>query len=226
MLSDYSNHLLSIICNYLRIYDIECLIKTYNNKELIEINKNRVDKFIKNKMIYQKMNIPSIIKYHINMNNRYKKKIDYELYDNIIKAKDVNLKKRRGYTDYIDFIQKEDFIDTNIIYGTDCYGRFYIAVLFDKTIDNNVKKNNIAVFFQRYFDDKFYFVSCMDSFVEYHICQTQNVNHVLNDYYKSLFELIKNKNHILINSEYDLDSRTDIDKIYHLKLVDVNKVEV
>jgi hypothetical protein len=222
MLSDFSNHLLSIICSYLRIYDIECLIKTYNNKELIEINKKRIENFIKNKMIYQKMNIPSIIKYHINKNNLYEKKIDYELYSNIIQAKDVNLQKRRGYTDYIDFIQKDDFDNTNIIYGTDCYKRFYIAVLFDKISDSTITKNNIAVFFQRYYDDEFYFVSCMDSFVAYHTCQTQNVNcTILNNYYQSLFKLIKNKNHILINSEYDLDSGKDIDKIYYLKLSEI-----
>jgi len=221
MLTILSDHLLSIICNFLRVYDIEYLIKTHNN-ELIKINKKRIENFIKNKMIYQTMNIPSIIKYHINNNSIYCNKIDYELYDNIIKANYLHLKNRRGYTDYIDFIRLEDFKNSNIIYGTDCYNRFFIAILFDKTIDNIINKKNIAVFFQRYSDDEFYFVSSMDSFIMNYTCHIQNFNKsILNDYYKSLFELIKNKNHVLVNLEYDIDSKKNINKSYYLKLSDI-----
>lgn len=66
----------------------------------------------------------------------------------------LDLKNRRGRTDYIDFITFDE-MPYNIMKGIDCYNRPFIAFKFKVTDRNNLDDSSYAVgtFFQRYTND-------------------------------------------------------------------------
>ena len=66
----------------------------------------------------------------------------------------LDLKNRRGCTDYIDYIRSDE-MPYNIMKGIDCYNRPFIAFKFKVTDKKNLDDSSYAVgtFFQRYTDD-------------------------------------------------------------------------
>ena len=118
----------------------------------------------------------------------------------IINAVNLDLGDKIGFTGYIDFISKKNFINdnykTNILFGFDCASRFFISILYDVfSFDNKkIKENNIVTFFQRYSDNKYSYVSCQNTLIYDSYVQVHNFNHNnnLGDQYIVLFELLNN----------------------------------
>jgi len=61
--------------------------------------------------------------------------------------------KRYFIGDYIDFLDKSYFINSNIVRGIDKYNRPFISILYNK------EKSLITTLFQRYTDDKYRWVT-------------------------------------------------------------------
>ena len=75
-------------------------------------------------------NIPPYIKKYINVCNPK------------ISMRQVFIGQRKGATGYLDFINNDDFLTDNIVYGYDCYNRFFISVMYNE--NKNVNVNNAA----------------------------------------------------------------------------------
>lgn len=76
------------------------------------------------------------------------------LNESYTKSKYLNINNKVGMTGYIDFITVQD-MKYNIMHGTDCYNRSFIAFkvnLINKN-DSEDKKQIVGTFFQRYTDD-------------------------------------------------------------------------
>lgn len=144
----------------LDIYNFEYVNKYIFNifKELKLLDKINLYNQIIKKYKYIEKIFPSFI---FNSINDKSNNLDLTNFKYLINAKNVSLENKTGITSYIDFITKKYFIDTNIIYGYDCFNRFFISLLYD----NESKKNNIITFFQRYSDDKYLYVNCMNTFL-------------------------------------------------------------
>lgn len=134
---------------------------------------------------------------------------------NINKCLEINIGGRRGSTGYIDYLQKEDFINNhNIIYGYDNASRFFISLLYRKiSLDNINKKyedHNIMTLFQRYTNEPSFFVSCGDTFIHKSDVQTYNFSNTDNPMptqFDHFFNLINNKQISItynINDVYNL----------------------
>jgi hypothetical protein len=130
----------------------------------------------------------------------------------ILNSVNIDLGEKIGFTGYIDFILKKNFINdnykTNILFGFDCASRFFISILYDVYSSDNkkIKENNIVTFFQRYSENKYMFVSCQNTLIYDSYVQTHNFNNNnnLGNQYIVLFELL--------NNGFSLHD----DKIYHL----------
>jgi len=123
------------------------------------------------------------------------------------KARYVDVNTRVGHTGYIDFIEKSDFVDTNIIYGYDSYDRFFMSILY-------LKNGNpqIMTLFQRFQEDPLKFVTCSQTIsgvVDAHRFDDRP----LPDEYVHFFDLINNStlyieyvdwNGVLVNNTYTL----------------------
>ena len=181
----------------------KCDVKTINllNNTNLEINK-MIDKSIIEKKIKEYFPI------------YLHKFIDFNKF--IINAVNINLGNKIGFTGYIDFILKKNFINdnnkTNILFGFDCASRFFISILYDVYSSDNkkIKENNIVTFFQRYSENKYRYVSCQntliyDSYVQVH---NFNYNNNLGDQYIVLFELLNNGFCVNDNKTYCLSKFT------------------
>lgn len=158
--------------------DIETIQKLESSSTEI---KNIIDKNI----IIEKIKeiFPEFFHKYINFNSKY-----------LLNAKHMDIPDKYSFTGYIDFIQLEDFVNdnykTNILYGYDNYNRFYISILYRDLIMNKTK---IVTFFQRYIEQKSYFVSCQETFISSSYCAPWNfrcTDQILTEYYNILFQLI------------------------------------
>jgi len=158
--------------------DIDTITKLAQTKKEISdmIDKNIIIEKIKE--IF-----PKFFHKYINFNSKY-----------LVNAKHMDIPNKCSFTGYIDFIQLENFVNdnykTNILYGYDNYSRFYISILYRDLIINNIK---IVTFFQRYIEQKSYFVSCQHTFISSTYCATWNFRYTdqtLTEYYDILFQLI------------------------------------
>ena len=105
-------------------------------------------------------------------------------------AQVYDIEDKTGMTDYIDFIKPKDFPENcNLMYGNDCYRRFFLSHHF-KDKDNN---NCVMTMFQRYTDQLDFFVNGGDSLADCHV-QTScfSLNRV-NKYHQYMFDLINNE---------------------------------
>ncbi len=117
----------------------------------------------------------------------------------ILNAVNLDLGDKIGFTGYIDFISKKNFINddykTNILFGFDCANRFFISILYDVfSVENKkIKENKIVTFFQRYSDNIYTYVSCQNTLIFDSYVQTHNfTNDNLGDQFIVLFELLNN----------------------------------
>lgn len=62
----------------------------------------------------------------------------------------LNVEKRRGHTDYIDFINQKEVEDNMLMKGVDCTGRCFITVKADIILLNGSIIHTFSTFFQRY----------------------------------------------------------------------------
>lgn len=170
--------------------DIDTLQKLSLTKKEI---KNMIDKNI----IIEKMKdiFPEFLHKYINFDSEY-----------MLNAKNMDIPHKYSFTGYIDFIEFKNFDNedykTNILYGYDHYNRFYISVLYNDLILN---KKNIVTFFQRYSEQKTYFVSCQNSFISPSYCATWNFiysDQTLTKYYSILFKLL-NEGIAYYDNEYN-----------------------
>jgi len=129
----------------------------------------------------------------------------------ILNAVNLDLGNKIGFTGYIDFISKKNFINddykTNILFGFDCANRFFISILYDIfSVDKKkIKQNKIVTFFQRYSGNIPVYVSCQNTLICDNYVQTHNFrNDNLRDQFIVLFQLL--------NNGYSLHD----DKTYHL----------
>ncbi len=130
----------------------------------------------------------------------------------ILNAVNLDLGDKIGFTGYIDFISKKNFINddykTNILFGFDCTNRFFISILYDVfSIDNKkIKENKIVTFFQRYSDNKYSYVSCQNTLIYDSNVQTHNFANTckFGDQYIVLFELLNNGFSLYDNKTYRL----------------------
>ena len=76
------------------------------------------------------------------------------LNESLPNIKYLSLNNKVGLTGYIDFITIQD-MKHNIMHGTDCYNRSFIAIKINLVNKNNPddKKQVVGTFFQRYTDD-------------------------------------------------------------------------
>ena len=152
-LSNLSTDLLERIlnkCDYNTIINYYVTNKTqYSIKNMELLERKKQIELIKN-------NFPKIFHNIIN-------------FDSIIHAVKINLDDRIGFTGYIDFISYNDFKknNSNILYGYDCVNRFFISIMYDvdSNIFHNKLNNKIITFFQRYSDNKRFYVNCNTSFI-------------------------------------------------------------
>jgi len=118
---------------------------------------------------------------------------------------EINIGERRGFTDYIDFLKKEDFPNNvNVIYGRDNANRFFISVLYkiitldklDNDNDNDpyIQNYYIMTLFQRYTNEPYFIVSCGGTFVNTNDVKTHTFNNINNrplpDQFALFFALI------------------------------------
>ena len=112
------------------------------------------------------------------------------------------MKTQRQRQRHNKFINEND--KTNIVYGYDNVNRFFISVLYKDLLND---KMNIVTFFQRYGDDKGYYVSCQNTFIIDGWCATyrftDNAFNKLTEIYEILFKLINEGN--ATNDEHSLD---------------------
>ena len=137
--------------------------------------------------------------------------IDYNKF--IINAVNLDLGDKFGFTGYIDFISKKNFINdnykTNILFGYDSANRFFISILYDiSTVDNIKKEYNIVTFFQRYTENIYGYVSCQKTFIYESYVQTHNFqyNKNLGDQYEVLFDLLNNGFSVKDDKTYSLSN--------------------
>lgn len=98
---------------------------------------------------------------------------------------------KSGFTGYIDFIDKDYFInDSSVIMGYDYNERFFISVMFYNVLEPNIYK--IMTLFQRYKDNSNFYVTCSDTFENYSYVRGCNFNNVINmdEQIKDFFTLI------------------------------------
>jgi hypothetical protein len=133
----------------------------------------------------------------------------------IIIAVNLDLGNKIGFTGYIDFITKKNFINdnykTNILFGYDSTNRFFISILYDVfslDLKNKIKENNIVTYFQRYSDYKYGYVSCQNTLIYESYVQTHNFQYDdnLGDQYKVLFDLLNNGSSVKDNKTYCLSN--------------------
>jgi hypothetical protein len=154
---------------------------------------------------------------------------------NVKKCLEINIGERRGITDYIDFLKKDDFINYNVIYGEDSAKRFFISVLYNNTntvTDENIKNqdHNIMTIFQRYTNEPYFFVSCGNTFIHNHDVQTYKFNNIDNKpmptQFEHFFNLINNGQVTVtynVNKLYNLDDEYfNIEKTLYYELYTAN----
>jgi hypothetical protein len=155
---------------------------------------------------------------------------------NLNKCLEINIGERRGITDYIDFLKKDDFLNNyNVIYGEDYAKRFFISVLYKEVFEKKEMKEkeekyyNIMTLFQRYTNQPYFFVSCGHTFIYRHDVQYHNFSNTDNPIpkqFEDFFNLINNEQISItynINDLYDLDDAYfDRDKIIHYELYNKN----
>lgn len=132
-----------------------------------------------------------------------------------INAINIDLGDKIGFTGYIDFITKINFINdnykTNILFGYDKANRFFISILYDVfslDLKNKIKENKIVTFFQRYSDNKYGYVSCQNTLIYESYVQTHNFqyNNNLGDQYEVLFDLLNDGSSVKDNKTYCLSN--------------------
>lgn len=163
----------------------------------------------------------------------------------INKCLEVKIGDRFGMTGYVDFLQKEDFVNHNVIFGKDIVNRFFISVLYKDITNTGHPKTyhddyKIMTIFQRYTNDNHFFVSCGDTFI--YKGDTQTHNFLQNDIdkpipvqFKHFFHLINDKEISItynINKLYRLDDEYfNMEKTRHYALynpediIDNNKID-
>jgi len=170
--------LINLVASKCDLYDLEKL-------ECVSKNiKNMIDDNVK----IEKMKevIPQLLHKYINFNSKF-----------MLNSKNINIGDRFGFTGYIDFFRKSDFITdsyrTNIIYGYDNADRFFISILYKNQLNDSEK---IVTFFQRYTTQSNFYVSCQNTFIIEGWCATYvfTNNHYdkLCECYQILFNLINN----------------------------------
>jgi hypothetical protein len=128
---------------------------------------------------------------------------NFDSYTNIFNIKHIDTRKRRGMTDYIDFLNYNDFHDnkTNILCGYDYYSRFFISIMYDKKTCGTIKNNCITTLFQRYKNNNFLYVSCGDAISGYdYVSVLRMDNYFGYEYHKLFFHLLSN-NEIIIKKK-------------------------
>lgn len=200
-LSNLSTDLLERIlnkCDYNTIINYYVTNKTqYSIKNMELLERKKKIELIKN-------NFPKIFHNIIN-------------FDSIIHAVKINLDDRIGFTGYIDFISYNDFKknNSNILYGYDCVNRFFISIMYDvdSNIFHNKLNNKIITFFQRYSDNKRFYVNCNTSFIYSDYVNTYNFVQEPPKQFQILFNLLNyNK------AKYDYETDDSKYKIINYKL--------
>ena len=200
-LSNLSTDLLERIlnkCDYNTIINYYVTNKTqYSIKNMELLERKKQIELIKN-------NFPKIFHNIIN-------------FDSIIHAAKINLNNRMGFTGYIDFISYNDFKknNSNILYGYDCVNRFFISIMYDvdSNIFHNKLNNKIITFFQRYSDNKRFYVNCNTSFIYSDYVNTYNFVQEPPKQFQILFNLLNyNK------AKYDYETDDSKYKIINYKL--------
>jgi hypothetical protein len=123
----------------------------------------------------------------------FKEYIDYTKLASLSPRQIVN-DLRCGITGYIDYLTFGDFDTrkTNIVYGYDLHGRFFISTMY---IRDDKPKRYIATFFQRYTSSPGFYVSCGNTYTGGIHCQTYNFvssqkNDMTGTQYEILFQLL------------------------------------
>lgn len=144
---------------------------------------------------------------------------------NINKCLEINIGERRGITDYIDFLKKDDFINNyNVIYGRDYAKRFFISVLYnevnintkehDENKETKQEKEEIMTLFQRYTNEPYFFVSCGNTFIhksDVRIHNFYNTDKPIPKQFEYFFNLINNEQ---ISITYNINDLYDLDDAY------------
>lgn len=92
-----------------------------------------------------------------------------------------------GSTGYIDYLTPRDFVSERpVLYGRDPCGRFYLAACF---LWRN--RTDVACLFQRYGDDRSFFVNCLDGISEEIFTSSLSVDRSrLAEHHANLLELV------------------------------------
>ena len=92
-----------------------------------------------------------------------------------------------GSTGYIDYLTPRDFVSERpVLYGRDPCGRFYLAACF---VWRN--RTDVACLFQRYGDDRTFFVNCLDGISEEIFTSSLSVDRSrLAEHHANLLELV------------------------------------
>ena len=92
-----------------------------------------------------------------------------------------------GSTGYIDYLTPRDFVSERpVLYGRDPCGRFYLAACF---VWRN--RTDVACLFQRYGDDRTFFLNCLDGISEEIFTSSLSVDRSrLAEHHANLLELV------------------------------------
>ena len=212
MMNDIPNDLIINIITFGNISSIGNILQTsnkFNNLKTI----NQINHIIKTYL-------EDVNNYKILLNNIspefieiLKHKIfpkNYSKYRLLFNAKKIDIDSNTGSTGYIDFLRPNHFNSTNIIYGYDCYNRFFISIIYDKKVNNIVTTNNVITFFQRYSDNDYFYVNGGQSFYGTSVISNFNFNDKLKKMdmqFNVFFDLIIYGSAIGFFEEYNYEYR-------------------
>jgi len=122
--------------------------------------------------------------------------------DNKENIKNIDIGNNKGLKDYIDFLDIDNFDNSNVVFGYDVYNRFFISVIYKNV--NYPKYPLIMTIFQRYTYEKYFYVSCDNTFIKHNIVETFDFNKemaLLPFQFENFFKLINNGNINIIQND-------------------------
>jgi len=132
----------------------------------------------------------------------------------------LDIGKRVGHSEYIDFIQEEELLDNNIMKGTDSYRRKFIVIKAIVILKNGERKKTFSTFFQRYSENDLLWHCCGHHGVNLmDTCGGMNIGQII-----FLRELLYNKK-CELTSEI-IEKNALIYSIYNTNTEDDNKTPI
>jgi hypothetical protein len=213
-----SSYVLVHLTNY--IYPNRLIELLNVNKE---INSFKSQEYIKKIIIEYKSNVTKYHNLKLILPNSFRKtfnkinKKDFSKYKLLFEMTNFKLNQYiDNGTGYIDYIKPEYFENSSIMYGKDCYKRFFITIRFKTIIESDVSNTvvNAITFFQRYTDNDAFFVNGGSSFYEYHSISNFNFDNYylrMDDQFKIFFDLITYGKSQLVVTDYSSNKKIKYD---------------